>query len=58
LQSRGLVSTSKENGAKVVKVTPLFYDYFDVDKQEFKDIKDTIKEEVTKEDNTIEYKGN
>ncbi len=59
LQSKGLVSTVIENGKKVVRVTPLFYDYFDVDKKEFKEIKDTIKEEINKEnDSTVEYRGN
>jgi segregation and condensation protein B len=59
LQSRGLVSTAVEDGKKVIKITPSFYDYFDVDKKEFKEIKETIKEEINKEDNkTVEYKGN
>ena len=59
LKSRGLVSTSIEDGKKVIRVTPSFDDYFDVDKKEFKDIKDTIKEELDKENNkTVEYTGN
>jgi segregation and condensation protein B len=59
LQSRGLVSAAIEDGKKIIRITPLFYDYFDVDKKEFKEIKETIQEEVKKEDDkTIEYKGN
>ena len=34
LQSRELVSTAVEDGKKVIKITPSFYDYFDVDKKE------------------------
>jgi segregation and condensation protein B len=59
LQSRGLVSSTIEEGKKVIRITPLFYDYFDVDKKEFKEIKETVQEEIKKEDNkTVEYKGN
>ncbi|MCL4372850.1 SMC-Scp complex subunit ScpB [Candidatus Parvarchaeota archaeon] len=59
LQSRELVSTAVEDGKKVIKITPSFYDYFDVDKKEFKEIKETIQEEIKKEDDkTVEYKGN
>ncbi len=59
LQSRGLVSSAIEDGKKVIKITPLFYDYFDVDKKEFKEIKETIQDEIKKEDDkTVEYKGN
>ncbi len=59
LQSRGLVSTAVDAGRKVIRITPSFYDYFDVDKKEFKEIKDTIQEEIKKEDTkTVEYQGN
>ena len=59
LQSRGLVSTAVEDGRKVIRITPSFYDYFDVEKKEFKEITDTLKEELKKEDNqTVKYAGN
>ncbi len=59
LQSRGLISSSIENGRKIVRITPSFYDYFDVDKDEFKELKANIEEEISKEENKkVEYKGN
>lgn len=59
LQSRGLVSTAIEEGKKVVRVAPSFYDYFDVDRKEFREIKDAIQEEIKKEDDkAVQYLGN
>ncbi len=59
LRSRGLISIVLEGGKKVVKVTPSFYDYFDIDKAEFKELKETVQDELKKEDDKkVEYLGN
>ncbi len=59
LKSRGFVNVTEEDGHKVVKISPSFYDYFDVDAKEFKDLTDSIKDELSKEQGqTVEYVGN
>jgi chromosome segregation and condensation protein ScpB len=56
LVSRGLVTTSIEDNHKIIKLSPSFYDYFDVNSKEFKEVTNEVKEDVKKEsEQTVEY---
>lgn len=59
LVSRGLITAQKEGNTKTIKISPSFYDYFDIKSAEFKDLKEKVKEEITKEsDATVQYRPN
>lgn len=59
LVSRGLITTQRDGNTKTIKISPLFYDYFDIKSTEFKELKEKVKEEVTKESSaTVEYQPN
>ena len=61
LVNRGLVSKYEENKRKMVKITPQFYDYFDVKANEFKELKNDVVEESKEKDGKeqeVEYVGN
>lgn len=46
---RGLVTTSIEDKHKVIKLSPTFYDYFDINSKEFKEITKEVQEDIKKE---------
>lgn len=57
LVSRGLVTASIEDNRKVIKLSPTFYDYFDINSKEFKDITNEVKEDIKREsEQIVEYK--
>lgn len=49
LVSRGLVNVSLEDGKKVLKLSPTFFDYFDVNNKEFNEVKKEVSESVQQE---------
>ena len=58
LVNRGLVNTYLDDGKKVVKLSPMFYEYFDVDTKDFKELEENVKAEAKKEsEHTTEYSG-
>ncbi len=59
LVSRGLVIKTTEENRKVIKISPTFYDYFDVNNKEFKEVTNEVKEELKKDsERTVEYRPN
>ncbi len=59
LVSRGLVTKYTEENRKVIKISPTFYDYFDVNSKELKEVTNEVKEELKKEsERTVEYRPN
>ncbi len=57
LVSRGLVTVYTEGNRKIVKLSPTFYDYFDINNKEFKEITQEVKEDVEKEsEQEVTYK--
>ena len=59
LVSRGLITTTLENKHKVIRLSSAFYDYFDINSKEFKEITEDIKKELEKrEEQTVNYRPN
>jgi segregation and condensation protein B len=59
LSQRGLILVQKEGNSKVIKIAPTFFDYFDINSKEFKELYNGVKEEVEKEsEQSVEYRGN
>ena len=59
LVSRGLVTKYTEGNRKVIKISPTFYDYFDVNNKELKEVTNEVKRELEKEaEQTVEYRPN
>ncbi|MCL4399598.1 SMC-Scp complex subunit ScpB [Candidatus Parvarchaeota archaeon] len=59
LVDRGFITKYEEDGKKIVKLTPQFYDYFDVKSSEFKELKnEVLRQEEEKETQEVEYVGN
>ena len=60
LKSRGFVTIGEEDGHRIVRISPSFYDYFDVDAKELKELTNSIKEEMAKEptEQNVTYTGN
>lgn len=57
LVSRGLVIAYIEDKRKVIKLSPMFYDYFDINSKEFREIAKDVKEDVQKElDQNVIYR--
>ncbi|MCW1294185.1 MAG: SMC-Scp complex subunit ScpB [Candidatus Parvarchaeota archaeon] len=58
LEKRGLVISSREGRYKFVRLSPQFYEYFDIKREELKDITEKIEEEEKLKGRSIEYTGN
>ncbi len=59
LLTRGFITVYKENNQKIIKLAQTFFDYFDVNKDDLKEINKKLEEEIKKsEDQNVEYKGN
>ncbi len=59
LISRGLITTQREGNTKILRVSPSFYDYFDIKSAEFKDLKEKVKEEIEKDSSiNVQYTPN
>ncbi len=49
LVSRGLVVAYEDDNKKMLKLSPTFFDYFDVNNREFNDVKNEVKDSVKQE---------
>jgi segregation and condensation protein B len=49
LTSRGLVVAYEDDNRKMLKLSPTFFDYFDVDNKEFNDVKNEVKDSIKQE---------
>jgi segregation and condensation protein B len=58
LLSKGLITTAIEDKRKVIRLSPNFYDYFDINSKEFKEIIGEVKNDVEKQaEQNVEYKA-
>lgn len=58
LEKRGFITSFREGRFKFVRLSPQFYEYFDIKQEELKDIKEKIEEEEKLKRKSIEYTGN
>lgn len=57
LIQRGLIEPYFVDGRKHLKLTENFFNYFDIEKNEFKELKEELNENNEEENKVVEYKG-